>query len=103
MILPVIRFVTGHDRLAIALLVLMAGGSVAHAGSVSGSIADVVSPTVLTIVNTQIGKTTRVRTNAKGSFNIFLPPGEYLIKTEKGECGTIRSFDVPVRRDIKCP
>jgi hypothetical protein len=97
-----------NSRIFPCSLALLAGTLITfpgHAGTVSGAVSgDTQHPATITLTAEGAGNQVyRVKTNQAGGYSIFLPVGSYTVKVGGKSCGKINSFDVPVRRDIKCP
>ena len=86
------------------LLIGVLAAEPAYGGTVYGKLVNEKKSVTITLKPDSPGKDYRVKTNDDGEYSILLPVGSYTvnINTIGGQCNKIRSYDVPVRQDIKC-
>ena len=73
-------------------------------GTVYGKVVDKNYSVTIIFESKPKSKIYKIKTNKNGKYSILLPVGSYTvkIKTNGSECGEIKSYDVPIRQDIKC-
>lgn len=86
----------------VVLFAAILAASPSCAGTVSGQITNVQHPATVTVKQRNGQLTFRVRTNAGGRYSIFLPVDDYTVEVNGKTCGILKSFDVPVRQNLKC-
>ena len=68
------------------------------------AVKDVKKSVTITLTPDSQGKIYKVKTNNTGEYRVLLPVGRYTVIIDKidGKCHKIKSYDVPIRQDIKC-
>ncbi len=87
------------------LLIGVLAAEPAYGGTVYGKVENVGKfPVTITLTPDSPGKIYKVNTNNTGEYRVLLPVGRYtvIIKNIGGKCNKIKSYDVPIKQDIKC-